>query len=441
VTTVWNRINRIDKWKILVLSVMAVALLLRLVWTLKYSPTELSADPYYYDQTATGIVLGEGYHNGSLAAYRPPGYPYFLAAIYHIFGHDHLAVKIIQVLLSMVSCFLAYALVKRVLDRSAAALSACVMALYPQFVRYPGELWSETLFICLFLCALLFLFRFRHSTSLRDGVASGVLLGLTALVREVALYFIVPVALWLYLSTRGPGRAATAIRRIGVVVAAMVLTVCPWTIRNYVVFGKLVPISTNGGVNFFMGNNAGATGEFGWAVPRGTVWPNSPEGQTALATRTPREVHALELEIQRKGYRQGLEFIWSNPTRTAAMWLKKLAVMWRPPYYSIDVKDLSAKTAFRLVWLVFYSTLLLAAIPGMVLALKEDGRKWCLLHLWLAQITAIHIATYSGTRYRLPMIPVFAVFAALTVHAIRRGSARRSSAEVTRVQRDARPDS
>ena len=56
---------------------------------------------------------------------------------------------------------------------------------------------------------------------------------------------------------------------LSAIVAIAILA--PWTIRNYIVFDRFVPISTNGGFNFWRGNNDVTTGS-PWTETGSAVW-------------------------------------------------------------------------------------------------------------------------------------------------------------------------
>jgi hypothetical protein len=82
------------------------------------------------------------------------------------------------------------------------------------------------------------------------------------------------------------------------VVAAifMGLTIAPLTIRNYRVFGKLVPVSTNGGDVFYRANNPLAFG-----------------GYTTHGERDLAALENNEVVWNRTGYAWGLEWIRRDP--------------------------------------------------------------------------------------------------------------------------------
>jgi len=87
-------------------------------------------------------------------------------------------------------------------------------------------------------------------------------------------------------------------------VAALILL--PWTLRNLEVHGRPVPIATNGGFNFYLGNNA-QTG--GGIPPLPWVFNRFPE-ETRQSLR-----EASEIERDRWLYGQGARFWREDPAR------------------------------------------------------------------------------------------------------------------------------
>jgi len=380
------------------------AFLIRLFWIFVFSPKELTSDPLGYHNIALSLLSGEGYRCGVKFAYMPPLYPLFLAGIYKIFGVYPLVVKIIQAMLGTLTCWLMFDLTRLLIHKRAGIYAAGICALYPQWIRYNGELWSETLFFTIFISVLIFLFK-GIKGGWQENFIAGVLLGLSGLIREIGFLFIAPVCVWLLIALPKKERLKNFTWKITWVVLAMGLTIAPWTMRNYLIFNTFIPISTNGGINFYMGNNAEATGEFQWTLAPGIQWPDHVPGATDEQIKT------LELAASQQGYQAGWEFITQNPGKFFALALKKLYLYWAPPYFNLDLRSLTAENLFRLWWVAFDTVLLLLAIPGMIFCLKQGERRWILLLFWIIMISFLAAMTYYSPRYRLALVPPFILFA------------------------------
>lgn len=409
----------------ILLCIIALAAILRTGYVLFFSSPELSGDPYYYDRTAQYILIGDGYRNGNLYAYLPPLYAYFLAGIYSLFGHTYIAVKIVQIIISIATCYIIYLLATHLINRYGGIIASFLFACYPQFIRYPGELWTETLFIFIFLTCILLTYKYMASRNILLGIFAGILLGLSSLTREIALLFIIPMALWFLIMCHNNKMDASFVKYFGIFFIATALTIFPWTLRNYLVFGRLIPISTNGGVNFYIGNNPAADGGFNWRIPDGTEWPDN------MKNASQQEWNSSEIQILNEGLKQGVDYIRNNPLRVLRLYSNKFFFLWRPPYYEINISTSMPVFIFRILWLLTYLILIGFAIPGMIVTIVLARWHWLLLHFWVLHVTAIHMLTYGGTRYRLPAIPILILFSVFVICILINRNIRRKSCHVS----------
>lgn len=413
----------------LILFVLAFALLVRFAWIGVFPTVQLESDPFYYDQTARSILSGEGYRNGNLYAYRPPAYPYFLAGVYYAFGYHLLPVKVIQAVISVLSCLVLYLLARRLSGGGKTAVFAlCAAAFYPPFIKYSSELWSETLFVFLLLSGVLFLYREVDRDRLTvNGVLSGLFLGGAALTREIAFYFIGFIGLWMALYRPVSYGAGRSMIKFALLAAAFGAVVTPWTIRNYHIFGKIIPITLNGGINYYIGNNEKATGGFLWTLPRGVAaWPDTIQGLAAS------QYKQLELETNRTAFREGWKYASSDPLRSVTLSVKKIFYLWMPPYSNVDLGHITKETLFRLAGLGCYSLLLAGGIAGVIYSRRIAGHRHLVLYFWLLLVTAAHMLTYATSRYQIPLIPFLILFSSLAFNELLSGAGAGRSASAER---------
>lgn len=394
----------------ILIAILTIGFILRLIWIFFFSPQELVSDSLHYHRLAESVLSGKGYFFRNFYAFRPPGYSFFLAGVYSIFGVSTLAVKIVQAVLGIATAFIIYLLTKKLSNSRTALLAASFFTFYPQFIRYPGEILCETLFLFLFILCVYFIYKYIDVSTHRQGIIAGVLLGLSALTREAALYFFVFTVIWMFLY-KGKGNAKNIFKKSFLVFIFMALTIAPWTIRNYLVYPKFVLISTNSGTNFYIGNNPEATGMYLWRLPQGLKFPGHMK-----ADLPPREYHRLENEAKEIGFQEGLKFVKANPAKTLKLATKKVFLLLRPPYYQIDINNLfSLQQIMVVTWFISYIFILVAGIAGIALSFRQNWRKWALLLYWIVLVVSIHSVTFIITRFRLTIMPFLIIFAAFAV--------------------------
>lgn len=213
-----------------------------------YEPQQDSLD---YDRHARSIAAGDGFPDsvyvpdGGPSALRAPAYPYALGAVYAMSGDSVTVGRLFGACLGALSVLLLFLLATRIWSRRVGLVVALAASVYPPLVGLSSELYSEVLFVFLILGAALVVLRFRESGMLRWAVAAGVLGGLAALTRGPGVIALLPLAfgLWMLrprLSVRALGPPALAL-------LCSIVVIAPWTLRNAVEFGRLIPITTSSG--------------------------------------------------------------------------------------------------------------------------------------------------------------------------------------------------
>jgi 4-amino-4-deoxy-L-arabinose transferase-like glycosyltransferase len=190
---------------------------------------------------------------GGPSAYRPPMFPLVLAGVDAITGTRAAsqstrwaADRVLEAVLGAVAVALIYLIALELFGETAALVAGAIAAVYPTLLLVGSSLLSESLFIPLVLGAVLAGLKARRSTRpMRLALLSGALIGLASLTRANGLLLIVP--LWFLVWVRRPRMTWGSVRMPAAMLAAAVVVLMPWTIRNVSVFHRLVPVSTEGG--------------------------------------------------------------------------------------------------------------------------------------------------------------------------------------------------
>lgn len=330
--------------------------------------------------------------------FYPPLYPYFIAVPYALF-HTLTAVKWLQVGVSVL-------LVPAVGRTGAAAFgdkvglfAAAVTAFYPELIWFSVHFWCETLFMVLLWWAIERLIAADATGRVSTAITAGLLWGLSVLTRETALYFAPVAALWLAVPRASGGRRwATA----GAFLLTTVLTVAPWTLRNWIVFKAFVPVSTSGGLNLFQGNAR---------LTRQEVY----DLVDAVPGRIEQYRYARAMGVQAILERQPFWILEKLRDEMPNFWEADSLVLIhlkrglgeRPQGYG-PVRSGWA-VAVAAVVLLPYLALLVLLVAAV--ALVPMNRTRGMLVVFLLYYNLLHVATHGFARYRLPVMPVIFLLA------------------------------
>jgi 4-amino-4-deoxy-L-arabinose transferase-like glycosyltransferase len=437
--------------------VFGCALAIRLAALWAGSGAELVLDEIAYTARAEALLDGEGYigsyqswvrHPGWKimelpqypGAYQPPGYPTFMAIVMAASGRSLLAVKLAQCLLSAASCVLLFALGTRWFGVRAGHLASWMCALYPNLIAYSHLLWSETLFVfeLLLLLWLLFGSADERLPSAGRSALAGLALGAAALTRGTIVYFAPLLVLWLWLlaeGARGLPRAPfeqlrPALVRGAIVLGVAMATVAPWSIRSSLLHDGFVLIDTNGPYNLWRGNAPGAllahrlegVPHYSWPFESLPLHPvASLDGRALIESFRRDRPYSEPTDLAIADYASDVAWraILAQPARAARGAITKLHDMWNPTSFLLRHFELGAygevsapvRAAISALAVLSYVAVLALAVVGVGMAVA-DRRVWLILALALF-FSAISALAFGLTRFRLPLLPLLMLLAAL----------------------------
>ena len=247
----------------LLIGIFLLGLGLRLDYAIR-APQRPVDDAQAYARISRALVEGDGYTQGpdheylQSASNYQPGLPLLVAGIYEVGGGvNEEAARIVLALLSSLAVAFSFFLGRRLAGSTAGLIAALAVAIYPALLEYSGMLMTEPLGSALIAGALLAFLRARERPDRPWRWAlTGLAIGAMAMLRpEYLLLLLLLPALAILLPWgrvfRVDGRAWA---RAGLVVGCALLVVLPWTVRNFVAFDRVVPISTGGGQVLYAGS-------------------------------------------------------------------------------------------------------------------------------------------------------------------------------------------
>jgi 4-amino-4-deoxy-L-arabinose transferase-like glycosyltransferase len=346
---------------------------------------------------AAGELAREGRYPLSTEPFyfRAPGYPVFLAVA--TLGRPD-SVPRAKVATAVVGSFAAPLLAilsVRIFRRRAVALATgAAAALHPAFLWHSADIQSEPLFTTLLLAAglLLLVAADRPSTTL--ALLAGALLALAALTRASALALAPFLAAPLF-DRRYPFRARAHLA--GAAVLGFALTLAPWTARNALVFGDLVPVNDAAGNAFYQGNSD-------WAVRFFEVrsrdeylrWVDAMHRDMARQTEELRAAgRTSPSERSRFFVSRAIAERRADPAGWLRLFVRK-SWEWLRPYPT----PWFWRPGIVATVGVFYVVLFAAAVVGLVSGPRPGVRAFALA--LLAVSMAAHVLLLVVWRYRVP---------------------------------------
>jgi 4-amino-4-deoxy-L-arabinose transferase-like glycosyltransferase len=381
------------------------ALLLRLLHLAFISDTLFFGSPIIdekFSVDAAWNVAQGNWLSPDLEYWKPPLYEYFLAAIFAIAGKALWLARVAQACLDAGSCVLVFALARRLFAARPAWIAGAAAALNGTMIYFTGELVSASLAIFLDLLALVLLLLAGERRATWRWIGAGAVLGLCVLDRAEMLLMI-PIAVAF------AARRDRVVAGIFVAVTAL-LVISPVTWHNWKPHRSFVPVSTNGGINFYVGTKSTYRGIIG--VRPGSEWE-------ALVRSPPLLGYKSDPEVSDYYRGRALALIRDDPGGYMVHVGKKalLFVHGHELASNYDLytarKDspVLAVTLFHARGLyVPFGLIAPLGLVGLVLAWRRPGAKL------LAGFVAVQLATamifFVTARFRVPCVPVLTIFAA-----------------------------
>jgi tetratricopeptide (TPR) repeat protein len=362
---------------------------------------------------------------GKEVFFRAPLYPYFLGIVYTVFGESFYVARLIQILIGSLSCVLIYLLGKKLFHRTIGIIASVIASFYAPLIHFDAQLELPVLEV--FFDLLLFLLLLNAGTKLKKRwwLLAGIVSGLSATVRPNILIFVPFVLLWISLKLWKEHKNKILTFCLFFLLGT-ILIISPVTIRNWVVGKDFVLISSQGGINFFIGNNIESDGKTAVAAPgmlpyegyKDNIWLTS----IKLAERSlGRKLKPSE--ISNFWFKLGFRFIKTHPLKYLQLLGKKLYFFWNS--YEIESnQDLYFfsrwSSLLRLLlwdWLLRFPFGILGplSILGMILKAKF-WKKYFLIYAFILSYMFSVILFFVTSRFRLPVIPFLIMFASFSIY-------------------------
>ena len=391
---------------------VGITVLLRLahIWNSRHSPTfwAPAVDPAWYDQIAQNILQGDW---GPFPLFRAPLYPALLAAVYGVFGHDLFAARILNVVLQAVAAWIIYRVGRSYFSAALGVIAAFLFAINGMAIFYSAELLSTSAEILAAALLIWATFRLLRDHTYPALIVCGLAWGMATITRPnfTFLYPVPMVLIWILARDRdiaGADRFRRLTRRlipVGVYLAASFIPVLPVTAANWIKGGEPVLVATQGGVNFWIGNNPEATGILANLPGYGSTWTME-DAQREAETRVRHSLTPGELSAYY--YDKGWHFLGEHPGLAVEFMIRKILLF----FNRFEISNNKHITYFAglspwlppLVYLDF-GVLVPLGLTGLWIGWKQ---KTVRILAALIAMYALSVALFFITsRFRMPSVP------------------------------------
>jgi 4-amino-4-deoxy-L-arabinose transferase-like glycosyltransferase len=392
-----NSTNFFEKVKPIVW-IIIVALLIRIIAAF-YLGNKVSGLSGAFDEISYSI-LGHRFADGYGFTFPTNWYPwiqanspqsyysiamsFYLGVIYKIFGFYPIIARLITAVFSTLIVVMIYLLSSDLFGEKVATISALIASFYAYLVFYGVTLVTETPFILCLLIVLYLSYQIVKAPSKMKWISLGIFMALGLLFR-MAFIFVVPFLLgWILLKQ--------PIKRSYVFfpIILIILTLVPFTIRNYFLWGRFMVLESQFGHVFWNGNNPAQNGNF-------HPYRVFPIPEDILASHNDAEITSRLLAL-------GIKNVLNNPADFMMLTLTRLREFFKfwPTADSTLSANLMRMLSFGILW------------PFSVMGIFLTKERWSnLIPIWLFMIihTGVYSISWTMVRYRIPVDSVLIPFA------------------------------
>lgn len=400
---------------------VAAALLVRLglLWLAHQSANFFSVGQEA-GNIAWALARGAGFSSPLVGMQGPtawvaPVYPVLLALGFKLLSMNpyHVVIfgQVLNAMFSALTCCPIYFIARTLFGPRVALASSWTWAILPTAILFPLEwIWDQSLSAFVLTALTFATLRLsseppdRASRSSRSGLlwAAYGLGWALALLTNPAMGLLLPL-FWAWIAWQRHRAGAMWKGPIAIAMLTCVLGIVPWTARNYVAFGQLVPVKSNFGLEFWLGNNPDV--KIIW------TWWRSPASDAAESA----ELHRLgEIPYMREKQSQALQFIVAHPGSFLDASFGRFVDTWTALWDERADPWVNALGAGGL-YVAFCSLFSLVAFLGLLLARRTDAARSFPLSAAMLLFPVTYYVTHSAVHYRHPIDPLMTILAVYAV--------------------------
>lgn len=325
--------------------------------------------------------------------YIMPGLTFTLAFFIKLLGlaKGIIGFRIFQVFLHTMGIFLLFFLIRDTFKSSKIALLACIIdAVYIPSIANIGIILTEEIFKFLLVLLLYITYYAINTKKTKYYIWGGTILGLACLFRPtIALYPSIVLLMWLLYKYR----FQDIVKYTLVTLAAIVIVISPWWVRNYMEFNRFIPLTESSGNPFLQGTyiNYDQTRDF-------LYYPEQDD-----------EFELNKIETETAKERLKLYFPENKLEYISWYTFGKTFYSWHSPHYEKPIFHLSFNNAYRI-----HLVILIFAAFGIISTIRKDRKNLGKIFILLVILyfNCVHLPYFTFPRYVFPVMPLVIAFAA-----------------------------
>jgi len=406
-----------------VILVIALAARLGFAWNQERKiPYDVLAPASFAQETgsiAYALANGKGFSSPfrketGPTAWLTPVYPLLVAGIFRVFGvftrASFFAVVFLNALFSAGICVAIFHAGKRIAGLGVASAAAWLWAIFPNAVMVPFEwVWDTALSALLGAVILWATLKLAESRRWRDWCAYGLLWGFT-LMTNPSLGSLLPFLL-VWAAYRAGREMKFASAKLTLAAAGVAFLCCvPWTVRNCLVFHRLIPLRSNFPLELYIGNNENyATRQF--------VYPPKVTKERELL----RYLRIGETAFMDEEERKALQFMRAHPGIVVELTAKRFVAFWTGLPDPVGAFRTTDSLLVR-VLLACNTAAAIGGLMGIIVLFWKRSPFAFPLAAYPVVYPLIYYLTHPNLRYRHPIDPVILLLVAIGVGSLFRKS-------------------
>jgi 4-amino-4-deoxy-L-arabinose transferase-like glycosyltransferase len=320
--------------------------------------------------------------------------------IFFVFGKSILMARIANCVMGALTCVIVYHIGKKIFSSTVGKIAAFLVAFYPYLIAYTGDLLAETFLTFIISIAILFVLLTSENPTWKNIIVTGILIGLAGLTKSTVLPFFFLACGWIWWQTKS--------FRTGFMVGVFtLLTITPWTFRNYFYHDKnyIMPVNTPWYSLYGSSNDKAFWHEMSGEFDR-------PQDDKMTAPAIPNDweyISSLPIpERDRLCKEKALTWIRDNPDKFLALTWMRFKHFWR-------LYPMMAYKWQKYIAMATSGIYIPLCLLGIVISWQKFSSTSLLIALFAAY-SAVHIFFAIGVRHRIPIDPYIIIFASYTLY-------------------------